>query len=142
MQLKIIRGISGSGKSTYAKTHFPDFIICSADDFFMVKNKYKFDPKKLPNAHACCLLKCIDNILQGNKVVVDNTNTRLIELAPYVAIGNAYKYKVEIIRIECDWEVAAKRGIHKVPKETVLRMYNSMETSLPPYWPKETVVRI
>ena len=57
----IMRGISGSGKSTKAREIMAKenscgnaAIICSADDFFMASGKYKFDASKLGQAHAWC----------------------------------------------------------------------------------------
>jgi adenylate kinase family enzyme len=45
----LVRGIPGSGKSTFAKslggTHF------ETDQFFMVDGKYNFDGSKLKEAH-------------------------------------------------------------------------------------------
>ena len=50
--LYIVRGIPGSGKSTFAKTlggtHF------ETDNFFMVDGEYKFDVTKLKVAHEWC----------------------------------------------------------------------------------------
>ena len=43
--LILVRGIPGSGKSTFAKEISYGFPFLSADDFFMIEGKYQFDPK-------------------------------------------------------------------------------------------------
>ena len=51
-ELILVRGIPGSGKSTFAKslggTHF------ETDKFFMVDGEYKFDGTKIKEAHKWC----------------------------------------------------------------------------------------
>ena len=85
MQVKIMRGCSGSGKSTYIKNHFPDAYVCSADDFWLDKDgNYKFDLSKHGQSHAWCLRKFIDYLEKMRQdpyllnpsscIVVDNTN--------------------------------------------------------------------
>jgi hypothetical protein len=74
--------------------------------------------------------------------VVDNTNTTVAELAPYVAWANAVGYEVEIIRIHCNPLVAAERNTHGVPENAVLAMYVKIQhAEYPPFWPKVIVVR-
>ena len=102
----IMRGISGSGKSTMVKkivkeelkllteerkTDIEDLIeenlvvICSADDFFMKNGNYEFDIEKISEAHDFCLRKYIDAIFGASIqiVFVDNTHTELWEYIPY-----------------------------------------------------------
>ena len=53
--LYIVRGLPGSGKSTFAKTLVGhDFLVCEADKYFMVNGEYKFDVTKLKEAHESC----------------------------------------------------------------------------------------
>jgi len=103
----VLRGISGSGKSTVAaalaraaETLGRTAVICSADSYFLdpVTGEYLFDPSKLPAAHAACLA-FFENALSvdathssparnSNKVappvvIVDNTNTKRWEYAKY-----------------------------------------------------------
>ena len=51
-KLFLVRGISGSGKTTFAKelggVHF------ETDNYFMVDGEYKFDGTKLKEAHQWC----------------------------------------------------------------------------------------
>ena len=55
--LYIVRGLPGSGKSTFAKqlvSH--DFLVCEADKYFIDKEtgEYNFDFTKIKDAHKFC----------------------------------------------------------------------------------------
>jgi len=69
-------------------------------------------------------------------VIVDNTNTTAVEMAPYVAIANAYCVTgIEIVEMDCPVGLAAKRNIHNVPMRTCLRMGdNLMSLEIPHFW--------
>ena len=51
-EIVLIRGVPGSGKTTMAKTKFPNHVLCEADQFFthLGTGMYKFDPAKLREA--------------------------------------------------------------------------------------------
>lgn len=138
-QVIILSGISGSGKSTYAKMLQLDLVnaqIVSADNYFMVDGEYKFDPRKLGEAHSSCLRAFIEHLSSWQQtVIVDNTNTTVLEIAPYYAVGKAYGAKVKLITVEVDPVVAAKRNAHGVNLATCERMARNLaERKLPPYW--------
>lgn len=139
-QVKIMRGISGAGKSTYAQVlaasaraqnQLP--LICSADDFFIGPEGYKFDIAKLGEAHNWCLRKFLKGLQDlKNPIIIDNTNIRLEDISPYVAVGAAFGYEVEILQINTPPEVAATRNVHGVTQNHVNSMYkNLMATKLP-----------
>jgi len=120
----IMRGASGSGKSTYAKKHYPDAVVCSADSYFVdAQGDYNFDPTKLGAAHGQCKRSFKDALDRSEPlVVVDNTNTTLRELQPYVQLARARGYDVDVVRVETPLDVAAKRNVHGVPFDAVKRM--------------------
>jgi len=123
-QVKIIRGASGSGKSTYTKKHFPNAIVCSADAYFVDdQGNYNFDPTKIGAAHGSCRrsFKAALDRFQP-LIVVDNTNTTLREFKPYIDLARKRGYDVEVIRLEVPLDVAAKRNVHGVPYDAVKRM--------------------
>ena len=47
MRVYILRGVSGSGKSTFATTFPKNSVIHSTDSYFYKAGKYRFDLKKL-----------------------------------------------------------------------------------------------
>jgi predicted kinase len=141
-RLIIMRGISGSGKSTWARKNHPDAVVCSADHFFLDARTgvYAFNPAKLGEAHLDCWRKTLEWI-QANApvIVVDNTNTQLWEMSPYVQMGNAFGYEVLIVRVDTPVDVAAARNTHGVPAAAVKSMADRFQKVLP-FW-KEVVVQ-
>ena len=74
-----MRGLPGSGKSSFLQKNFPRAWICSADEYFIGPDgNYFFVRENLGLAHQRC-----SNLFQtalGNFlpfVIVDNTNTEL-----------------------------------------------------------------
>lgn len=151
----LLRGVSGSGKSTmvgefrrkYELGGKYDFEKCSADDFFMQDGVYNFDCTKLSQAHNVCFGKFLNAIRNRVKViVVDNTFIRLWEIDNYVRAAVQSGYIVEIIEIKLetisDMKLCATRNVHKVPPEIVARMAMDFETADGIYKVPEIQVRI
>lgn len=125
----IMRGISGSGKSTYVAKHCSGAKVFSADNFFTEVvgegKAYVFDAKRLGEAHRWCMHKFIravthqDPIGRAESVVVDNTNLQLWEFMGYVQVAQAMGYEVQIVQMETPVHVAAKRNVHGVPPNKV-----------------------
>lgn len=136
--LTILRGVPGSGKSSFAQTL--NGVKVSADHYFIdEEGEYVFNPALLGEAHGACLHAAIRCCEKGVSVVVDNTNTQLFEMSPYVLLAQAYGYDLRIVRVLADPQVCATRNIHGVPAGTILRMAQGMEEVLP-FWPKEETV--
>lgn len=124
----ILRGISGSGKSTYTAANLPNAFVASADKFFMRDGDYKFDPKQLGNAHSWCFRQFEAALQQGvDEVVLDNTNTKLWEFEKYVAAAEKYGYAVTVVRLKVDPKIAAARNLHGVPADKVQQMQDRFE---------------
>jgi predicted kinase len=143
----ILRGIPGAGKSRLTKKllkNRKDSVVVSADDYFMgADGKYRFIPSELGNAHHCCLFSFIEWVERRKRtVIVDNTNTTVAEVAPYAALALAHDYKVQIITIKANAREAARRNVHGVPVETVLRMAKRLKEEtprLPAWWPHKFI---
>ena len=142
----VLSGISGSGKSTLAKQLAelePATAVISADDFFMEEGFYRFNPKKLGDAHAQCLRDFTEYLLQGGMhlIVVDNTNTTNWERAPYMALGMAYGYATWLVLVEEDAATAYARNVHAVPRAAIEGMLARMEEEEPPRnWQCQTLL--
>jgi predicted kinase len=129
--LFIVRGLPGSGKSTFAKTlggkHF------ETDNFFMVDGEYKFDVTKLKAAHEWCQnsvnTAMILNITTdlNNTIVVSNTFTQEWEMKPYFDMAETYGYRVFSLIVE-----NRHGGVnqHGVPQDKLEIMKNRFETKL------------
>jgi predicted kinase len=98
--LYIVRGIPGSGKSTFAKTlggqHY------EADMFFIDGNgEYKFDGSKIKLAHNWCMIQTQKAMVDDEpKIVVSNTFTQEWEMETYFKLAEENGYKVFTIIVE------------------------------------------
>lgn len=152
MKVIVLQGVSGSGKSTYGRKLAKEaeakgaFVrTVSADNFFVALGggTYKFDPSKLGEAHALCLRTFINAMIErwdgyftnDSLVIVDNTNTTAVEIAPYMASAAAFGWDAEVHYVKCDPTVAAARNLHGVPEKSVRAMASRIESeSFPPWW--------
>lgn len=103
--LIIARGPSGSGKSTMVRELEERYGVesVSADKFFMQSGSYKFDPKKLKDAHLFSQSLANKKMASGEPVViVDNTNAKFWEMKPYVKAATQYGYIVQFV--EPSWD--------------------------------------
>ncbi len=133
----IMRGLPGSGKSTYSKQTFPEAAICSADDYFETPAGYVFNPMCIRDAHIQCMREFLEFTDTQDTVVVDNTNLNQFEIAPYVLVAEAKGFTVNILRLVVDLPTAMARNVHKVPDGVLLRMFDKGFESSPPWWDEE-----
>lgn len=126
-ELIIVRGIPGSGKSTFAKilggVHY------EADMFFLDQNSnYVFDPSKIKDAHAWCIGSVLEKMKEGeSRIVVSNTFTQKWELDPYMDLAKTLGYKVFVIIVE---NRHGGVNTHGCPEDKVEIMKNRFEFSL------------
>ena len=125
--LFIVRGLPGSGKSTFAKTlggqHY------EADMFFIDEDgNYKFDGTKIKDAHKWCqsFVKT-DMMLEYPKIVVSNTFTQEWEMKPYIDLAKEHGYKVFTIVVE---NRHGGNNVHNVPEDKIEQMANRFEIKL------------
>lgn len=145
----ILSGVSGAGKSSFVPSDVTgEAEVVSADHFFLVKGEYRFDPSKLADAHAECFRRYISALIAGvtlgrNAVIVDNTNTTAVEIAPYVLGAQAYGYSPKIITVnvpESALEACAARNRHGVSLQGIRAQWERLQArQLPPWWEHETV---
>lgn len=125
-RLIIVRGLPGSGKTTVARRMLgPTGKLCEADQYFVNENgEYHYIPEEAGAAHT----ECFRNVLQHlgddvQTVVVANTFTQRWEAAPYIALGKALGYRVEITLPGTTWQwspsLCAKRCVHGVPLNVI-----------------------
>lgn len=128
-KLLIVRGTSGSGKSTFVEDLVSDDIDwCEADWYFGSFDNYKFDPTKLKNAHSWCKSQIEEHMKNGSeKVVVSNTFTTEWEMKPYLDLAEKYGYTVFTVIVEKRHE---NKDIHNVPIETRQKQAERLSKSI------------
>lgn len=138
----IMRGLPGSGKTTYAWKCFSHACILSADDYFMDNGVYKFVPQFIGKAHESCFRRFISIVQRGiSDVVVDNTNISAWEMAPYIMGASAFGYSPSIVELKASAELALARNVHEVPEDVIRSMQDRLENEvIPPFWPRAEAV--
>ena len=134
----IMQGLSGSGKTHWVNTNFPNASVCSADKFFeMGPDEYHFVPSLLGEAHAQCLNKYLYALNRGDStVIVDNTNTQRWEWINYAHIAVKWGYEWAVADIYdspaalTDEQLAA-RCKHNVSVEAIARQRKRYEPADP-----------
>jgi predicted kinase len=128
MELIIVRGLPGSGKSTFSKSLGGEHI--EADMFFVDKEtgEYKFDATKLKYAHNWCG-DVVETWMEDGlkKIVVSNTFTQEWEMEEYYKLAEKYGYMVFSIIFE-----NRHGGIneHNVPEEKLEQMKHRFQIKL------------
>ena len=133
--LTLVRGLPGSGKSTFANFVWNDYAICEADKFFYDKEgNYNFDATKLRQAHEWCRNE-VETRMKDNEanpqyypeIVVSNTFTQEWEMESYYKLAEKYEYRVFSIIVE-----NRHGGVnqHGVPTEKLEQMKNIFNIKL------------
>ena len=139
----VLSGLSGSGKSTYAKKLWNDLEpgtyckVVSADDYFMVNGEYKFDPMKLGDAHGACFREFLLSLedVGYNLIIVDNTCLSVAEIAPYMLGAQAFGWESEVVTLQCTKGRALGRNVHNVSERAIEGQLTALASrQLPPWW--------
>jgi predicted kinase len=126
--LTLLRGLPGSGKSTFAKSLGGEHI--EADMFFVDREtgEYKFDATKLKLAHNWCAIQVQKAMVEDEpKIIVSNTFTQEWEMKTYYDLAKMHGYRVFSIIVENRHD-----GIneHNVPEEKLEQMKHRFQIKL------------
>lgn len=129
--LYLIRGVPGSGKSTFANQLLHQGVVhqvLEADKYFIDgEGKYNFDPSKLREAHEWCQTRTKKYLLDGDSVAVANTSTTEKEVAVYQQIAELTGSNFVSIIVE---NRNNSENIHHVPAEKIQQMKNRFSVKL------------
>jgi len=121
--LFLIRGVSGAGKTTFAKTICKNVI--SADDYFTKNEVYHFDPDQLHDAHKWCQVQTKKLLSQGLDVAVANTFTQFWEMEPYYKIAEEQVFTT-VFSIIVENRHGSK-NTHNVPETVIAKQRRRFE---------------
>lgn len=133
--LILLRGLPGSGKTSFAELIWTKHVIFEADKYFYDKEgNYNFDSSKLGEAHKWCQSQVeqamkdnIQNSQHYSDIVVSNTSTTEKELQPYLDLADKYDYNVISMIVE---NRHGNKSVHNVPDETIDKMRKRFEIKL------------
>lgn len=122
----LLRGLPGSGKTTYAQDVLKADIIIEADDYFNRGGAYRFNAAQLPQAHANAqerFREAISDPANADKTIAAcNTFSRRWELAPYMTACNRAGVRFTVLRMEGDFQ-----SVHNVPQTALDNMRRRFE---------------
>lgn len=127
----ILRGVSGSGKSSVAKELIEGRcgVICTADDYFEKNGEYRFNAAELGNAHKVCREKFHYALCdkKHDVIVVANTNTTEKDYGYYRDTANEYGANVFFLVVENRHD---NKDVHNVPDENLRIQEQRIRNSL------------
>jgi predicted kinase len=121
MNLTLVRGLPGSGKSTIATqllADSPTAYHVETDMFFTDYNgNYEWNRENITAAHKWCLEQARSGLKNNLDVFVSNTFTTVHELRPYFELAKEFEILPTVILCQNDWGSS-----HDVPLGTILNM--------------------
>ena len=133
--LILVRGVPGSGKTTFVKTTFPNeftfskingngkYIHLEADMYFIDdKGNYNWSPQYIKEAHRWCTDTARIMMNNNVNVIVSNTFTTLKEMQPYIDHAKLLGIDVWVYRM-----MGQFTSVHNVPDDVIVKMKNRFE---------------
>ena len=124
--LTLVRGLPGSGKSTYARKLAAQTgcLHHETDRYFIVNGIYQFNYAELAVAHRWCLNTARSLLEVKSDVVVSNTFVKLWELEKYIEVANELncQFRVHSMPLEVNYGSS-----HNLPEGTLERMRSNWE---------------
>jgi predicted kinase len=146
MKVIVMMGLPESGKSTWAKAIKGNVKILSSDNYFTdADGNYNWSIEESHKGHEDCLRKFIKvffprppsgDPLCLDVVIIDNTNVRVHDVAPYIRVAQAFGCVVEVKYMNTNIDIAKARNIHGVPDVAYARMQQNFDYLLKT-WPKD-----
>lgn len=128
--LYLIRGLPGSGKSTFAWQLFNNRLvqrICEADEYFTQAGVYQFDRTQLEAAHQQCKRNTWLALYEGMSVAVSNTSCAEWEVNIYQTIARETEANFVSIIVENRHD---GKNIHGCPDSKIEQMKGKFSVKL------------
>ena len=122
MRLVLIRGLPGSGKSTFARKSFPGAFHLENDMFHIRDGEYRFDFRRQKDAVKWCMETAVRALEAGMDVVVSNTFTRRRYVLAYKSLADRFGADFSVYRMDGDWG-----SVHAVPESVMESMRSGFE---------------
>lgn len=123
--LYIVRGLPGSGKSSFVKKQLHALTNWYEADMYFCQNEdraYRFDATKLGAAHTWCQGMTSHSLSSGFDTWVSNTFTTKKELRPYFDIAKDTDSAIVVMTMNGNF-----KSVHDVPEEKLKQMRDRFE---------------
>lgn len=136
--LIIVRGASGSAKSTLARELAPEANFAADDYFEDEEGNYNFNPAEIGAAHQQCQARTVEAMERGeDRIAVHNTFSKAWEAAFYFEAAEEHGYNVFVVECQNDFG-----NVHGVPESVIQRMHERWEPLNRERLPLSTIARI
>ena len=133
--LIILVGISGAGKSTFARKHFASTEILSSDHCRALVSDDENDQSVTSDAFALLTALARMRLRHGRLCIVDATNLEPRDRLKYVQIANEFHCGVGAIVMEAELDVCLERmqsrSDRRITEAIVRRQFGQFRASLP-----------
>ena len=123
--LYALRGLPGSGKTSFAKSLNLNFF--EADQYFEKFNNNKYDYKLLKKAHQYCYQSVKQELENGRSVIVSNTMTSEEEVLEYQNLAKKLNVKFVSMVLENRHNGIS---VHDVPQSSIKQMQKRFNIKL------------
>lgn len=131
--LYLVRGLPGSGKSTFARSkRFAGCLVLENDMYHIHNGQYIFNKDDLPDAIDWCKRSCMLALEHGMDVVVSNTFTKHKYLRQYIDLAKWIGVGYKVYKCTCNY-----RNTHNVPEDVLDAMASGWED-----WAGEITVEV
>ena len=107
-KLILIRGLPGSGKSTWARQLLADGVVQAHFEIDMhfvgADGVYRFEPHRYSEAEQWCREETVAALETGQSVVVSNTFCHPKEIKAYEEIAERFGAQIEILEAKGEWQ--------------------------------------
>jgi predicted kinase len=122
MEVILLVGLQGSGKTTFYRTHYAATHVLVSKD--------RFRNNRRPQRRQMQLIK--QALKEGRSVVVDNTNPTVEDRAPIIALARCYGatvqgYFFESRLSDCLERNARRNGRERVPEKALLITFGRLQ---------------
>lgn len=122
MQLILVRGLPGAGKSTFARKHYPDLLHVEADMLRMSNFMYIWEISETVQKYKACE-EIAETCLKNNAdCVVVNIFITHRNIIPYEKLAKKYGAELTVITMKTQYI-----SEHNVPLEAMQKMKEAWE---------------